>query len=159
MAKRFDLEDRLCAHPYLTKSQPINFSSWSPGWQSFVQTDVFPTHNPCSLEPISAPHAQAGLLKTTEWVWGIWSISINVHWKTQEEVSLILVVGTLVSLEPQGGGGRGGTLIFSHIRRLGPFFWVQNSEFQYFLGFSEKLIFLGGMKILWIFFGVITKLG
>ena len=33
---------------------------------------------------------------------------------------------------------RGGTLIFSHIRRLGPFFWVQNSEFQYFLGFSEK---------------------
>ena len=30
---------------------------------------------------------------------------------------------------------RGGTLIFSHIRRLGPFFWVQNSEFQYFLGF------------------------
>ena len=36
---------------------------------------------------------------------------------------------------PGGGGGRGGTLIFSHIRRLGPFFWVQNSEFQCFLGF------------------------
>ena len=36
------------------------------------------------------------------------------------------------------GGPRGGTLIFSHIRRLGPFFLVQNSEFQYFLGFSEK---------------------
>ena len=36
------------------------------------------------------------------------------------------------------GGGGGGTLIFSHVRRLGPFFWVQNSEFQYFLGFSEK---------------------
>ena len=53
----------------------------------------------------------------------------------------------------------GGTLIFSHIRRLGPFLGVQNSEFQYFLGFSEKLIFFGGMKILWIFFGVITKLG
>ena len=33
---------------------------------------------------------------------------------------------------------RGGTLISSHIRRLGPFFWVQNSEFQYFFGFSEK---------------------
>ena len=56
-------------------------------------------------------------------------------------------------------GPQGGTLIFSHIRRLGPFFWVQNSEFQYFWGFSEKLIFFGGMKILWIFFGVITKLG
>ena len=47
---------------------------------------------------------------------------------------------------------RGGTLIFSHIRRLGPFFGVQNSEFQYFLGFSERRIFLWGMKILWIFF-------
>ena len=38
----------------------------------------------------------------------------------------------------RGGGagvrsrGGGGTLIFSHIRRLG------NSEFQYFFGFSEK---------------------
>ena len=50
-------------------------------------------------------------------------------------------------------------MIFSHIRRLGLFFWVQNSEFQYFLGFSEKRIFFWGMKILWIFFGVITKLG
>ena len=37
-----------------------------------------------------------------------------------------------------GGGPQGGTLIFSHIRRLGPFFGVQNSEFQYFLEFSEK---------------------
>ena len=46
-----------------------------------------------------------------------------------------------------------GTLIFSHIRRLGPFFWVQNSEFQYFLEFSEKQIFFGGIKIMWIFFG------
>ena len=39
------------------------------------------------------------------------------------------------SLEPRGGGG---TLIFSHLRRLGPFFGVQNFAFQYFLGFSEK---------------------
>ena len=55
---------------------------------------------------------------------------------------------------------QGGTLIFSYIRRLGPFFGVQNSEIQYFFGFSEKLNFLWGMKILWIFFGgggVITK--
>ena len=51
----------------------------------------------------------------------------------------------------QGGGG-GGTLIFSHIRRLGPFFWGSNSEFQYFFGFPEKRIFFGGMKILWIYF-------
>ena len=54
---------------------------------------------------------------------------------------------------------RGGTLIFSHIRRLGPFFWVQNSEFQFFGGFSEKLIFFWGMKILWIFFWGHHKIG
>ena len=53
------------------------------------------------------------------------------------------------------GGGRvlpqGSTLIFSYIRRLGSFFLVKNFEFQYFFGFSEKMIFWG-MKILWIFF-------
>ena len=36
------------------------------------------------------------------------------------------------------GGGGGGTLIFSYIRRLGPFFLGQIFDFQYFLGFSEK---------------------
>ena len=40
----------------------------------------------------------------------------------------------------QGGGGGGGTLIFSYIRRIGSFFLVQNFEFQYFWGFSEKLL-------------------
>ena len=52
----------------------------------------------------------------------------------------------LDKLNPQGGGGGGGgggNLIFSHIRRLCLFFLVQNSELQYFLGFSEKLIFFG----------------
>ena len=59
--------------------------------------------------------------------------------------------------KPRGGGG---ALIFSHIRRRGPFFWVQNSEFQYFFEFSEKLIFFGGMKIfLWIFFLGRHKIG
>ena len=37
-----------------------------------------------------------------------------------------------------GGGGGGGTLTFAYIRRLGLFFGVQNFEFQYFLGFSNK---------------------
>ena len=41
---------------------------------------------------------------------------------------------------PQGGGG---TLIFSRIRRLGLLFWVQNFEFQYFLGFQKNKYFLG----------------
>ena len=56
---------------------------------------------------------------------------------------------------PRGGGG--GTLIRSYMRRPGSCLGVQNFEFQYFLGFQEK-IFLGGIKILWIFFLVITKL-
>ena len=54
---------------------------------------------------------------------------------------------------------QGGTLIFSHIRRLGLFFWVQNSDFQYFFGFSEKRIYFGGMMILWIFLGGHHKIG
>ena len=38
-----------------------------------------------------------------------------------------------------GGGGKGGTLIFSYIRRgSGHFFVAQNFEFQYIWGVSEK---------------------
>ena len=37
----------------------------------------------------------------------------------------------------------GGDLIFSHIRRLGSFFGIKIVEFQYILGFSEKIIFVG----------------
>ena len=55
-----------------------------------------------------------------------------------------------VRLKPGPGGGGGGIPIFSYIRRLGSFLGVQNFEFPYFFGFSEKIIFLG-MKILWIF--------
>ena len=40
------------------------------------------------------------------------------------------------------GGGGGGTLIFSYIRRLGSLFWVKNLNFN-ILGVSEKLIFFG----------------
>ena len=37
-------------------------------------------------------------------------------------------------------------------------FWGQNFEFQYFFGVFRKINIFWGMKILWIFFGVITKL-
>ena len=37
----------------------------------------------------------------------------------------------------------GGTLIFSHIHKLGLFFVVQNSEFQYFWGFPKNEYVLG----------------
>ena len=39
--------------------------------------------------------------------------------------------------------GGGGTLIFSHIRRLRLFLRVQNSEFQYFLGLQKNENCLG----------------
>ena len=52
-----------------------------------------------------------------------------------------------------------GTLIFSHIRRLGLFFGVQNSEFQYFWGFQKNEYFFGYEDFADIFWGVITKLG
>ena len=53
-----------------------------------------------------------------------------------------------------GGGGEGGTLIFLYIHRLGSFFLVQNFEFQYFWGFSERKKIFGG-----IFFGGHYKIG
>ena len=46
-----------------------------------------------------------------------------------------------------------GTLIFSYIRRLGPFFGGQIFEFQYFLGFSENEYFLGYERFMDIFWG------
>ena len=54
----------------------------------------------------------------------------KINWKI-----LFTTLDHLVLIASQGVGG---TLIFPHIRRLGPFFGVQNSEFPYFLGFSEK---------------------
>ena len=51
-------------------------------------------------------------------------------------------------VEPQGGG----TLIFSHIRRLGLFFWFKILNFNIFGVFRKMNIFLD-MKILRIFFG------
>ena len=60
-------------------------------------------------------------------------------------------------LRPKGGGG-GGNLVFSSIRRLWSFFGVQNFEFHYFGGLSEKLIFLGIQGFCGYFLGVITKL-
>ena len=57
---------------------------------------------------------------------------------------------------PKGGGG---TLICSYICRLKLFFWVQNFEFQYFLGFFRIINIFGGMEILWIFFWGHHKIG
>ena len=61
---------------------------------------------------------------------------------------LFFVTSAFHTLMPQEcvcvwGGGKGGAEIFIYIRRLGPFFWVQNLEFQYFWGVSEISLFLG----------------
>ena len=62
---------------------------------------------------------------------------------SRETLVLLHAIKKQPCADPEGERGpdhpRGGvTLIFSYIRRLGSFFGVQNFEFQYFLGFSEK---------------------
>ena len=52
---------------------------------------------------------------------------------------------------------QGGTLIFSYIRRLGSFLGGSNFEVPFFWGFKKNENFWG-LKVLWIFFWVITKL-
>ena len=42
------------------------------------------------------------------------------------------------NVDETGSRGGGGNLIFSYIRRLGSILGIQNFEFQYFWGFSEK---------------------
>ena len=69
------------------------------------------------------------------------------------------LVFVLPSVEKSLCTPQGGTLIFSYIRRLGSFFFVQNFEFQYFLGFSEKNYIFLGMNILWKFFWGHHKIG
>ena len=49
--------------------------------------------------------------------------------------------------------GGGGTLIFSHIRRLWLFLRVQNSEFQFFFGFQKDENCLGYEDCVAFFFG------
>ena len=67
-------------------------------------------------------------------------------------------VGVCVSVCVCVGGGGGSTPIFPYIRRLGTFLGVQNFEFQYFGFFFRKMNIFGGLKILWKFLRVITKL-
>ena len=74
---------------------------------------------------------------------------------------MLLHVYSVRHLEPQGG-----SLIFSYLRRLGPFFGVQNFELQYFRGVSEKkeyfLGYEGFVDICWghqkigLYIGVIS---
>ena len=81
---------------------------------------------------------------------------VSIRWQQLEVISL---PSPSINWEIIQMRTPGGTLIFSHIRRLGPFFGVQNSEFQYFLGVLEKGIFLGVLRFCGYFLGVITKLG
>ena len=66
----------------------------------------------------------------------------------------------LFSLEETPGVGGGGTLIFSYIRRLGPFFGgFKILNFDIFGVFFRKINISLGMKILRIFFGGHHKIG
>ena len=56
----------------------------------------------------------------------------------------------------RGEGGGGGTIIFSFIRRLAPF-WGSKFWISIPLRVFRKMKIFWGMKILWISFGVITK--
>ena len=73
-----------------------------------------------------------------------------------------MIFGVIIwqTVTPGGRGGVGGTLIFSYIRNVGGgnFVGFKYFEFHYFGGFSGKMNIFWGMKILWIFLGVITKL-
>ena len=50
-------------------------------------------------------------------------------------------------------GGGGGYSDFFYMRKLGLLFWVQNFEFQYFLGFSKKKDIFGYEDLEDIFWG------
>ena len=54
----------------------------------------------------------------------------------------LVLVADQASLSPRGGGGGGGTLIFSYIRRLGPFFWFKILNFDIFGGFQKNKYWL-----------------
>ena len=62
--------------------------------------------------------------------------------------------GPVVCVFYDGSTPGGGTLIFSHIRRLGLFLGVQNSQFQYFFGVFRKMNIFGGYEeFVYIFLG------
>ena len=72
-----------------------------------------------------------------------WSILKMINAKTEAQLfsSPAVLVLFSVRLTYPILRGRGGTLIFSYIRRLWSFLGVKNFEFQNFLGFSENCIF------------------
>ena len=57
---------------------------------------------------------------------------------------------TSVSVPGGGGGGGGVTLIFSYIRRLGPFFGLKISNFNILFGFQRNKYFLGYEEYFWV---------
>ena len=71
----------------------------------------------------------------------------DLHFCTSKRISKYHMASHLGMIKRPGGGGGGGggggeggggILIFSYIRRLGSYFWIQTFEFQYFLGVFRK---------------------
>ena len=74
-------------------------------------------------------------------------IILSIIDKIQPSIRRTIIKGTLV------WGGGGGTLIFSYIHRLGPFWGVQNCESHYLGGFQKNEYFLGYEDFVDIFLG------
>ena len=64
----------------------------------------------------------------------------------------------LIAQRPREGGGGGGTLIFSYIRRLGSFFGFKILNFNIFWVFRKMIIF-SGYEDFWTFLGGHHKIG
>ena len=83
----------------------------------------------------------SGVLRSAQFYLFMWLFWLTPSTLKISKSSPPLVTGNSIfqpDCMPRGGGG-GGTLILSYIRRLGSFLGVQNFEFQYFLSFSEKI--------------------
>ena len=66
---------------------------------------------------------------------------------------------SLPVVQDDSPGVGGGTLIFSHISGSAYFFGFKILNFNIFGGFQKNEYFLGGMKILWIFYWGHHKIG
>ena len=67
-------------------------------------------------------------------------------------IFILIAYAQIVSYKHPNPRGKG-TLILSYIHRLGLFFWVQNFEFQYFLGFQKNDYCFGYEDFVDIFLG------
>ena len=75
-------------------------------------------------------------------------------WKCENSFSFFFfLIDCMPNAVGAQAGGGGGTLIFSHIRRLGPSFGFKILNFNIFWGFQKNEYFLGYEDFVDIFLG------